>query len=102
MEVCRISTAVFPEGKAEESTKLQVGLQRYLNEKYAKYGHWELWNSLDGEPAYHWVERYRSFAAFEECQAAWASDPRSKTWMDECRGLYVPESVRTHFYRVTT
>jgi hypothetical protein len=101
MEIYRIITAAFPEGKAGESTKAQLALQRYLNEEYAKYGHWEFWNSLDGEQTYHWVERYKSFAAFEESQAAWAADSRSKTWSDESRGLYVPQSVRVHFYRVT-
>ncbi len=101
MEICRIITGVFPEGKAEESTKLHLALQRHFNEKYAKYGRWEFWNSLDGEQAYHWVERYKSLAAFEEAQAAWAADPRFRTFSDDVRGLYVLESLRTHFYSVT-
>lgn len=88
MEIYRIGTALFVDGKGKEARIALTKLVQYMNEKYAKYGRWELWASMDGdESAHHWVERLKSYAAFEEYQAAWAADPRNKDHASDCTSL---------------
>jgi len=102
MEIYRVTSIVPAEGKGEAAISFLTKVVKYVNgtEAYNRHGKWELICSLDGPGKLHWVERFKSFAAFEEQQTVWENDPKRKGFEKEGRGLL--GAAEEHFFRILT
>jgi hypothetical protein len=100
MEIYEVMSGVPAKGKSEEALQSVIKLAKYFNETYSKYVKTEIISNVDGKEKLHWIVRHKSWAAFEELDKIYESDPKKKGFEREMTGLF--DSGETHYYKIVT